>query len=189
VPAGKASSPSRRDGKDSAPAGRTTLFDIDIGLYRPGADRVPLRGVASGHNRYLIGRLAVTRDGDRATKIELRPIDDARARQAAQRRLFEERMNTARRSIDFGPVRTDGSFKLYKRQGALTLLPYPRDTAFHVELDLARLLPGAKPEAVRIEAFDAAGRSLGPVQAAANGSWLSFRAGLPGAARLEIRNP
>jgi len=193
------SSPSLRDGKNSGPAGRTTtgpnsapegrttICDIGIGLYQPQSGRVPLRGVGSGQHRYLIGRLNIEREGGGVKKMEVQSIDDERARQLAQRRVFEERMNTAGRPIDFGPVRTDGSFKIYKRGQALTLLPYPRDKAFAIELDLARLAPGANAATARIEAFDAAGRSLGPVPSTSRGSWLIFRAGLPGAARFDIR--
>jgi hypothetical protein len=102
----------------------------------------------------------------------------------AQRRAFDERMNAAGKPVDFGKARTDGSFKLYKRKDAMTLLPYPRDKEFAIELDLSKIAAGRAVE--KIEAFDADGKPLGPVKHENNGPWLRFRAGMPRAARFEV---
>jgi len=159
-------------------------YDILVGLYRREAGRVALRGLSVGQNRILVGRIGVERDGNRVKALKLLPTDDVRGRQLAARRLFDERMNTAGKLIDFGKVRTDGSFKLYKRKGAFTLLPYPRERDFAIELDLSTLAPGAKE--ARIEAFDAGGKSLGEVKHEMKGPCLVFRAGKPGATRFEV---
>ncbi|HUT34526.1 MAG TPA: DUF5696 domain-containing protein [Planctomycetota bacterium] len=162
-----------------------TTYDIVIGLYRRDAPRVALRGTDIGQHRILIGRLAVERDGGRIKSLKLLPVDDVREAQQAKRRLFDERMNTAGKLVDFGKVRTDGSFKLYKRQGALTLLPYPRDREFAIELDIATLAPGRS--VAKVEALDVEGKLLGEVPHEMRRDLLSFRAGVPGAARFEVR--
>ena len=166
---------------------QTAVYDIVIGLYRPGAARLALRGTTLGSQRILIGRLAVERDAGRVKSLKLLPIGDVAKRQLARRKLFDERMNTAGTTVDFGTVRTDGSFKLYKRQGALELLPYPRDKAFTIGLRIEHLRPGAG--AAAIAAVDEAGRRMGPVDCTLDGGWLTFQAGRKGASRFLITFP
>jgi len=168
------------------PAGqRATTYDIVVGLFRPDGPRLALRGANVGSNRILIGRLAVEREAGRITTLKLLPIDDVRKRQRACRRRFDERMNTAGKLVDFGKVRTDGSFKLYKHPHALVLLPYPRGRQFNIELDLAALAPGRA--VTQVEALDADGKALGPVKHQIRGKSLTFRAGQPGATRFVLR--
>ena len=165
------------------------VYDIVIGLYKPGASRLALRGTDAGGQRILIGRLAVERREGRVVAVKTLPVADRRAEQLARRRLFDQRMNTGGKLIDFGKVRTDGSFKVYKRKASLTLLPYPRDKAFAVQLDIPQLLPGRRAAQAALAAFDADAKPLKAPRTTADGSWLAFRAGTPGAARYEITFP
>jgi len=164
-------------------------YDVVIGLYRRDSPRLALRGVETGGRRILIGRLTVERDGNRIKGVKLAPIRGVRQRQLQQRRLFDERMNTAGKRIDFDKVCTDGSFKIYKRRGSLELLPYPREKEFVVELDVSRLVPGADALAAGVHAVDVEGKRIGTVEATAKGRWLVFHAGMPRAARFVVTFP
>jgi hypothetical protein len=171
----------------AAPADQQiAAYDIAVGLYRRDGPRLALRGTASGSHRILIGRLAVEREGNRVKSLRLLPIGEVRERQEARRRLFDERMNTAGKLVDFGKARTDGSFKLYKRGLSLFVLPYPRETTFTIDLAVAQLAPGASPAAARVEAIDAQGERIGAVAARSAGGRLIFQAGTRRAARYEI---
>ncbi|NQT52574.1 hypothetical protein HQ576_11010, partial [bacterium] len=173
--------------KVTVPADREEkIYDIVIGLYAPGGPRLAMHGTDAGGRRYLIGRLAVERDGGRVGAVRQLPIREIRREQAALRRRFDERMNLARRAVDFGKVRTDGSFKVYKGDGSLVLLPYPREEKFLVELDVPALVPGRRGDEARVQALDADGKPLGNVLVSANRRWLIFRVGTPKAARYAI---
>ena len=166
-----------------------TSYDILIGLHAIGEGRLGLLGTSKGSSRILIGQIGVEREGTRVKSLKLLPIDDARRGQLAKRRVFDERMNTAGKLIDFGTVRTDGSFKLYKRGDRLTLLPYPREKEFSIELDVRTLAGVGRSAAVRIDALDAEGKRLGGGDGVAKGGWVTFRAGAPGVARFEVTFP
>ncbi len=164
------------------------VYDVVIGLY--GSEgRLALKGTAAGRRRVLIGRLAVERRGGGVATVKLLPIAEEQREQRALRRRFLERMNAAGASVDFGAVRTDGSVKLYKREDALTLLPYPRETEFVVQLDIATLVPGRRGDEAVVHALASDGNRLGPVRAASNRRWLTFRVGRPEAARYAITFP
>ena len=169
--------------------GGQTTYDIVIGLYRPGESRLALKGTQAGDRRILIGRLAVEREGGRVKSIRLLPIDDARRKQEQLQARFDARMNPAGRKVDFGAIRTDGSAKITRHADRLTVLPYPRDKAFTVELSVRRLLPQVRTATAQIDAFDAAGKRLGGGQGPMTRGWMGFRAGMPDAARYEITFP
>ena len=169
--------------------GKLDAYDIVIGLYAPGGPRLALKGTQAGDRRILLGRIGVERDGGTVKSLKLLPVDDAKAAQAKLRERFDARMNTAGRKIDFGYVRTDGSFKLYKRRGRFTVLPYPRDKEFTIELDLDRLAPTARGAVAKLDAYDAEGRRLGGGLGRPTRGWIGFRTSLPGTARFEITFP
>ena len=161
-------------------------YDIVIGLYAPGEPRVALKGVQEGDRRILIGRIAVERDGGQVKSVKRLPIEDVSRAQRDLRKRFDERMNPKGRKVAFGTVRTDGSFKLYKKGNGATVVPYPRDRVFTIELDTRRLAPGAKGRVAAIDAYDADGKRLGGGRGVLTHGWLAFRTELPGAARYEI---
>jgi len=161
-------------------------YDIVIGLYAPGEPRVALQGVQEGDRRILIGRVAIEREGGQVKSVTRLPIEDVSRAQRALRKRFDERMNPTGRKVAFGTVRTDGSFKLYKKGNGLNVVPYPRDRAFTIELDTRRLAPEAKGRVAAIEAYDADGKRLGGGRGVLTHGWLAFRTELSGAARYEI---
>src|SRR5690606_26868328 len=70
---------------------------------------------------------------------------------------FDAHMNPADTWIDFGAIATEGSVKVNKCDRELVVFPYPREKAFTVAIDLARLTPGApaSAEGVRVTALAA----------------------------------
>jgi len=180
------------------PAGeRDEKYDILIGLHgRHG--RISLNAVESDGRRYVIGRLAVTRRDGKVEKVELTDYDDLRQTDRARRGAYLARMNEAGRKVDFGPVATDGAFKLLIRKDALELIPLA-DRPFEVELDLAELTgrnnlreqtSAEALVAVKVQAVDDAGKPQADVPAKPlpnRPGWIAFKASTPRAMRYMIR--
>jgi len=177
---------------------RDEKYDILIGLHgRHG--RISLNAVESDRRRYVIGRLAVTRRNGTVEKVELTDYDDLRRIDRARRGAYLARMNQAGRKIDFGPVATDGAFKLLICKDALELIPLA-DRPFEVELDLADLAgrkelrersPAAKAlAAVKVQDVDDAGKPQVDLPAKPlpdRLGWIAFKTAPPAAARYVIR--
>ena len=158
--------------------------DILIGLHKGG--RIPLKGVSVGSQRVVIGRLAVTREKGKIVGIRIADIDDLRRKQQELQKRFTDRMNTAAKSIDFGPGATDGSFKLLTKKDHLDLLPYPRDRRFSVEMNINEVLPGTSISTVRIVGLGSDGKELGQAAPKLSKDRLKFHVAIPGTARYVI---
>jgi len=112
-------------------------YQIRYGLFHPGSgDRLPMRGLADGNSRLRGGILRVEKSGDAFTSGAF-----------IQENLLEEEramgLNVDKKLLDFGPVVTDGAFRLlHSGSKAWFLVPLPGSNAFRAELRFEKL--GAK---------------------------------------------
>ena len=124
-------------------------YKIRYGLYSPGkGDRLAVRGVTDGGQRVLGGVLKVEKSGGRFTggSFALETGD------GDEKALG---VNTDRKMLDFGPLVTDGAFRLlHGDRKAWEVIPLPGGGAFRAEIKLAAL--GAKRAKVKaVEKADA----------------------------------
>jgi hypothetical protein len=161
------------------------VYDLAIGLYRD--HRVLLLGKNDDHDRVLIARLSLKRQGDKITDITAEKTKPAPTSKGSKID-FTARLNPPGTWIDFGPVATDGAVKINRGAGQLVLFPYPRDKAFRVKLDLKALAPAAELSAVKVRAL-AAGtcKDLGPGEFRVENGRLVLTVGKPGAGRYVIQ--
>ncbi len=134
------------------PAGE---YKIRYGLYRSATgDRLAIRGPSDGGQRICGGVLKVEKSGDAFTAgtfaLETTAADD----QALG-------LNVDKKMLDFGPLVTDGAFRLlHADRKAWQLIPLPGSNPFCVEIKLAEF--GAKRATVKAveknEPFNAAAK-------------------------------
>jgi hypothetical protein len=139
------------------PAGE---YKLRYGLYRPGSgERLPIRGPSDGGSRICGGVLKVEKSGSAFTDGRFIPEDVCDDEKALG-------LNVGKKMLDFGPVVTDGAFRLLQENRKVwELVPLPGSNPFRAEIRLAEL--GAKRAKVRrVEAVD-------PILAAArNPDWI-----------------
>jgi hypothetical protein len=113
------------------PAGE---YKIRYGLYHPGkGDRMSVRGVADGGQRILGGVMKVEKSGGAFT-------DGSFALETGVGDGSAEGLNVAKKMLDFGPVATDGAFRLlHAGRKAWQLVPLPGSNPFRAEIKLAEL--------------------------------------------------
>jgi hypothetical protein len=120
-------------------------YRVCYGLFhRKRGDRVPLRGLDDQHRRIHGGVLRITATGDEYLTEE--PIAD------------NPDVNVAGAMLDFGPLATDGAFRLlHGDPHAWQLIPLPASRPFRAELRLASLgKRRAKVKAVeKVDPFNA----------------------------------
>ncbi len=122
-------------------------YDIRAGLYVPGGSRLRLRGPTDGSSRIKLGKVVVASEGEKITDIRFQPEDYGPPETVD--------FNRQAKVIDFGPVATNGAFRLVLVDGALVLTPLPEQPPAEVRLDLAKLFEGRGPERIsRIVALD-----------------------------------
>ncbi len=117
-------------------------YRILYGLYRPGqGDRLPILGKSDGGQRVTGGVMRVAKDGARFTEgafLVEASAQDARA----------QGLNVDKRPLDFGPLVTDGAFRLlHAGRSSWTLIPLPGSESFQAELRLEAL--GARGRTVK----------------------------------------
>jgi len=136
----------------SLPAGD---YRIRYGLYRPGAgDRMTIRGVNDGGQRIRGGVMTVTKSGNAFTggTFTLEAESDSE----------NQGLNVDGKMLDFGPVVTDGAFRLlHGERGTWTLIPLPGSKPFKAEIKLGALgTPRARVKGVEtLEPQHAAARA------------------------------
>jgi hypothetical protein len=108
-------------------------YQWTIGLYAPGGGgRVNLEGEVDRHGRNLLGVLQI-RDGGKT--IRFVPESSTGEQRLA---LYRSHLNEEGKVVDFGAVRTNGSV-LIRRQGrGWSLIAYPRDGDFVIDLSTSR---------------------------------------------------
>jgi hypothetical protein len=160
-------------------------YDLVIGLYDE-QGRVPLSGAAIGGDRVLLGRLKVTKDGEQVKAVTLVPAAEFYKTPATAD--FKAHTNPAGTWIEFGPLATDGSVKVERGQRRLTVIPYPREAAVKVSLDLAKLSAG-QADLLRVKVQAEAWRTnadLGEAAAKIEGGRIVFTTSVAGAGRYVI---
>ncbi|MCL4691835.1 MAG: hypothetical protein KJ060_04905 [Candidatus Hydrogenedentes bacterium] len=171
------------------PAEPIAEYNITIGLHKEG-ERVPLKGIATSGNRILIGKLLVERNGGEITNVRLGAIDAQVDASEVAKADFDAHMNPPDTWVDFGAIATEGSVKVNKGDRELVVFPYPREKAFTVAIDLARLMPGApaSAEGVRVTALAAGTQEeIGSVPYDVRDGRIAFTMGKRGAGRYRIR--
>ncbi|MGD0094290.1 MAG: hypothetical protein ABSE73_30650 [Planctomycetota bacterium] len=169
----------------SVPADGFDQYDLTIGLYK--GERVSLKGLSLGGSRILLARLKLQRAGGKVTDVTLGDLSSDAKLAESQRADFRAHLNPAGTKVNFGKIETDGSVKIQKGKGVLTVLPYPRDVPIHLSFDLKALAPDANPERVAVRAL-AAGtlEEMGKVAHELQDGRLILTLGLKGAGRYVI---
>lgn len=127
-------------------------YKIRYGLYkRDGGNRLPIRGLSDGGQRIMGGILTVAKKDGAFTEGSF---------SLEQGELPEEpELNVDSKMLDFGPVVTDGAFRLmYSKPGAWELIPLPGSKSFRAELYLAKLSAKAR-RVKRIECVESSSAS------------------------------
>ena len=123
-------------------------YEIVIGLWDPSSGRrYGLLGENDGDTRYRLGKLVAEGKGADLTNIRLvkhEPKPES-----------PPRLNLHKKPIDFGPVVTDGAFRLEVQPNELVVTPLPESPAFSLTLRLDRL-PGLRGQMA--ESLAAVGR-------------------------------
>jgi len=139
---------------DHIPAGR---YLVRYGAFRPKVgNRLNLGGARNdGGGRLCGGVLVVSAANGKVSSVAWESDDGEDARAVRDRLLGVNRAGVA---VDFGGVKTDGSFRLVRGKDAWTLTPLPDTQAFAATFDLAALgLPDARlVDAVAVEPGDGA---------------------------------
>ena len=147
---------------DAAPG----AYKIRVGLWDPGDHRrYALGGDDDGTTRIRLGQLIL--EGKTGQITGLRLIKHAHAPAP------QPRTNAADAPIDFGPVTTDGPFRLLLAAGSLTLIPLPDAPSLAAGLRLDRLgLPGQRPRG--LTAYSRNGETVRPVPFSHKGGVVTF---------------
>lgn len=161
-------------------------YDLTIGLYRD--ERLRLKGAPAPGNRVLLGELNVARQNGTITNITFQPATlGTQPEGAVTPANFTAHTNPDGTWIDFGLLATDGAVKINRAPGQLVIFPYPRDKAFHVNLDMKQLLPGSRASAIEIHALATKTQAdLGSVPFTVHDGKLRLTLGMPGAGRYTV---
>ncbi len=119
------------------PCAAAGAYAVRYGAYLPKkGNRLAIGGGRDdGGRRICGGRLVVKTEAGKVTDVAWQPEETGAALSARERLLGVNRAGTV---VDFGGVKTDGSFRLaHPASGDWILTPLPDTDAFTVELDLA----------------------------------------------------
>ena len=129
-------------------------YDWLTGLYDPtDGSRVALQGVDDGTSRIRLGVLRLANAGTTlAFLVETNaPILDPTV-------WYEQRLNSSNLTVDFGPVRTDGSISLRREGNLWRLKTWPRHRDFTLEFSRDRF-----PEPIQIQGLGGAESQITPM--------------------------
>ena len=123
-----------------------TAYDLVVGLY----DKQGRVVLVSGADEARIARVRVERKGDEAIGVQWEPsqVDET---PGTRPESYLAGANTARRTIDFGPVATNGCMVLRELPTGLQVVPVPIGEPMAV---------GVSGPGVRVAARDRRGRDL-----------------------------
>lgn len=102
-------------------------FELRVGFHIPQVGRFAFRGLHDEERRSRLGTVTVQGDNGTVSGLDWSPVAD-------EKDPVLERMNPEGRLIDFGDVRTDGGFRLVRRDGGWTLTPLPDSPPLQVAL-------------------------------------------------------
>ncbi|HPA17406.1 MAG TPA: hypothetical protein PLU30_06635 [Verrucomicrobiae bacterium] len=145
-------------------------FLVRCGLYvpGPGGARLVMAGPKDRGGRALCGRIGAAA-GSKPSDVHLRwepEVDPWFAKRQA-------RLNTGRKIVDFGPVATNGSFRMQFDGPQWCLIPLPESDPFEVRLRLDQLGAGGS-KTVKVNAVDVNGRITAEPKVRREGEELRF---------------
>ena len=79
-------------------------------------------------------------------------------------------------TVDFGPVRTNGAFRLTWGDEAMTLTPLPAEGKFTVEIGVSKVLGRDIAAIKKVMALDDDGKTMGRTEFSYADGRLSFKA-------------
>ncbi len=143
-------------------------YDIKVGLWNPATGRrYPLLGDNDGNLGYRLGKLIVRKNGGNITSVDL-------MKNSYQPKL-RNRWNRQRKSIDFGPARTAGAFRVEKKSNQLVVTPLPQLPPFEITLRIPQLLGNSSDSTPSVTAVDMQGNTLRPVPCQYRNRQLTFK--------------
>lgn len=95
---------------------------------------------------------------------------------AASEHPDDRRFNPSGKTVDFGPVRTNGGFRLTWDDNGMTLTPLPEEGPFTVEIAVTKVLGRDIAAINKVMAVDEDGETMGTVDFSYAGGRLRFKA-------------
>jgi hypothetical protein len=136
-------------------------YGLRIGLFQPNAGRLALQGRDDGQARIRSGTVRVRDGGQNITFEPESPVtgnaDD----------IYQHRLNTGDKVLDFGDLRTNGSVLVRREDGEWVLRALPRLRDFFIELSARRF---SRPASVRC-----VGGSASTVAPQVSGDWWQLK--------------
>ena len=131
-------------------------YEILVGLWDPAtAARYSLLGQDDGTLRFHLGTLLAAGRGDQVTNVSVVPHESEPT---------PAELNLGKPPIDFGPVRTDGTFRCRRAGDTLVVTPLPGLGAFSVALRLSELGFEADRRVRAVLAVDRTGQTVRRVE-------------------------
>jgi len=96
--------------------------------------------------------------------------------QPASQRPDDPRFNPEGKTVDFGPVKTNGAFRLTPHKDAIIVTPLPAQGSFDVEIVVRKILGRAPAQIKEVVAVDEEGKTTGKVEFSYAQGILSFKA-------------
>lgn len=124
----------------TVPESATGKYNVCVGLFQPGGERLHLQGLADGNSRIKVGTLFVDDNG-----VRFSPTPESAGN---QNDWYQQHLNVGGKVIDFGTLRTNGSVHVVRQGNEWILQTLPRDANFTVELKTAKF---GKPTSVSSE--------------------------------------
>ena len=140
---------------------------LRCGFSAQGA-RLALAGPLDAFGRSRGGRILAAAGAGGRTQLRWQPEAPDPAWEARARRL-----NVARKVVDFGPVATDGAFRVSYGPDSVELVPLPSSEPFKITLRLDRL-GAARRKALRVTALDDEGKPAAEAAFTQDQERLSF---------------
>lgn len=145
---------------------RPAVYDIRLGLFRPGEGKLALTGREDGRTRYTVGRIEVKAEG---TEVGFLP-----PRKALGSLSLRPGRNPEGTRIDFGALVTDITVRIDRSESALLVMPIPHGREGTVTLRLGRLAPGKSVKGSGVVALGSDSAVLAKVPCRRNATDLSF---------------
>ena len=125
------------------------------GLYSPTRGRMVLNGPTYPGNAINLGKLTIMRGADgnvQNVSFAPQPYDET------GNEIINANDNGS--IVDFGSVKTNGIFRLVKKDEALQITPVPSQKPFKIMIDLAHYLPNAAKAVVTAKPFEDGGKPV-----------------------------
>jgi hypothetical protein len=125
------------------------------GLYKSERGRMILNGPTYPGSSINLGKLAITRNAEGVVQdiaFTPQPYDEK------ENALIN--VNADGTMVDFGSVKTNGVFRLVKKDNALQITPVPQQKSLKIVMDLAHYLPNVAKAVVTAEPLEDGGKPV-----------------------------